>query len=87
MQHYCSRHERGTAQGPILHLTRSMGVFFIEFNASRNDAKIFPVQMSAINLDDGYLIPRKVSGIKLKRQRYIHISLNWETPQFTDNLN
>lgn len=64
-----------------------MGSSAIEFNLGRNAIKIFPVQMSAINLDDGYLIPWKVSGIKLKRQRYIHISLNWETPQLTDNLN
>jgi len=64
-----------------------MGTSVIEFDANRDDAKIFPVQMSAINLDDGYLIPKKVSGIKLKRQRYIHISLNWETPQLTDKLN
>lgn len=87
MQYYCSRQERGRAQGLILHLARSMDAFVIELNASRNDAKIFPVQMSAINLYDDYLIPRKASGIKLKRQRYIHISLNWETPQLTDNLN
>lgn len=83
----CSRQDNGTAWGLILHLTRSMGIFVIEFNVSRNDAKIFPVQMSAINLDDGYLIPKKASGIKLKRQRYIHIFLNWETPQLSDNLN
>lgn len=75
------------AQGPILHLPRSAGASVIASTASRNDAKVFPVQLSAINLDDGYLIPRKVSGIKLKRQRCIHISLNWETPQPTDNLN
>lgn len=83
----CSRQDNGTAWGLILHLTRSMSIFVIEFNVSRNDAKIFPVQMSAINLDDGYLIPKKASGIKLKRQRYIHIFLNWETPQLSDNLN
>lgn len=87
LQNHSSIHDRGAAQGLILQLTRSMGSFAIEFNPGRNDIKIFPVQMSAINLDDGYLIPWKVSGIKLKRQRYIHISLNWETPQLTDNLN
>lgn len=66
-----------------------MGASAIEFNVSRNETKIFffPVQMSAINLGDGYLIPRKASGVKLKRQRYIHIFSNWETPQLPDNLN
>jgi len=64
-----------------------MGASAIEFNVSRNDTKIFSVQMSAINLGDGYLIPRKASGVKLKRQRYIHIFSNWETPQLPDNLN
>lgn len=87
VQNHSSSHDHGAAQGLILQLTGSMGSFAIEFNPGRNDIKIFPVQMSAINLDDGYLIPWKVSGIKLKRQRYIHISLNWETPQLTDNLN
>lgn len=67
--------------------TEVNGHFVIEVNASRIDPKLFPVQMPAINLDGGYLIQKKASRIKLNRQRYIHISLNWETLQLTDILN
>lgn len=86
LQCHCSKHSSGSR---VWSCTSSGQWKLLPLNSTwaETTLRFFSVQMSAINLGDGYLIPRKASGVKLKRQRYIHIFSSWETPQLPDNLN